>query len=409
MEKTCVVLWLIYLCIAPVYWLPYLPVESFLFAKTALISTAAVSTLLYAFTQRSIRLSFKICGLSGLILLLLSFLPGLILGDYDFSIKLARNLGFAACTFLCFHVLIQTNTNNLRLFSYSSLCIGSLGLYTALAKVGVTPDFTSPKIFKTLASTSGFTGLRTGWSNGISFYVPLAAYLLITHKNKIVKALSFAAILGIFLSQVTVAGRAGILSSILACLFLIYFYANKTQKVIFLSIMITAFVAYLPSLFEHLRLDRIAGGANQKSLDHFSAGRIEWYIYAFEHIAKNPLTGLGFGNTDVRGHSIHNMLLRLTAETGLMFLFVFLAIVAGALRQFKRMKQLRGTLVLLAIVLQGFLIAQFEPSMILPAFQNSTIWWAAIGMIAALPFLTKRKKPRNATPINHKPQISNGQ
>lgn len=393
MENICRTLWLLYLCIAPVYWLPYLPAELFLSGKKALFGVATITGFLYLVTKGRVRLSFKICGASGLLLLFLSFLPGLVLGIPESAMKLMMNLSFAACTFICFHALMQGNSKNLLFFSYSSLFIGTLGFYTALAKVGIVTDYHSPGIFDTTSSTSGFTGLRTGWSNGISFYIPFAVYLIVTHEAKLIKILGFVAILGIFLSQVAVAGRAGMLSSMFACLFLILFYANHKQKVVFFTIIIVAFMAYLPVLFEHLRLDRIEGGIDQESLNHFSAGRIGSYLYALEHISQNPLTGVGFGNTDIRGHSIHNMLLRLTAETGLLFLITFIAIIAGALRQFKRMRKNKGTLILLAIVMQGLITSQFEPSMLLPAFQNSTIWWAAIGMIAALPFL-KRGTPK---------------
>ena len=94
--------------------------------------------------------------------------------------------------------------------------------------------------------------------------------------------------------------------------------------------------------------------------------------------------GVGFGNTDIAGHSIHNMVLRYTAETGIIFLFVFLGLVAAGLYKLYPFRNNPAACVPMVVIIQGVLESQFEPGVLLGSFQNSALWWACVGIAGAI-------------------------
>ena len=380
-------MWWLYISLAPVYWLPYVPQRLLELFKAGLIGVGAVTAVVYGIGSSKVRYSRGFLGIVGFSVLLLSISPGLIQGIPDSSIKMFLNISYAFCTFLSFQVLVQSKKDVVELFSYASLVIGGLGMYSVFAGLGIAPDFVAPRKFNgTTVSISGFTGLRTGWSNGIALYVPFAAYLIVWHHRVLIKIAAALAILGIFLSQLTVAGRSGLLATIFGCVSMLCIFGKRYMIVAGLIVGGVLIVTYLPQLEGHLRLDRVEGGFDMKSVDHLSAGRIESYTYALDNIVSNPLTGVGFGYTDRSGHSVHNMLLRFTAETGLIFLFVFVGIAFSALTRCVKRRRISVYAMVGVVVVQGLMIAQFEPSALMGSFQNSALWWAVLGIIAGLAY-----------------------
>jgi hypothetical protein len=397
MLKASSFIWWIYICLAPVYWLPHIPFDLFYLAKSVLIAAGTISAFFCGLTNSHVRYAHKLVGLTGFLLLLLSITPGLILGQPQDGVKIAMNIFYAFATFMSFSILSQLNKNILTQLAYSCLAIGALGAYTVLASKGLVPDISAPSNFeKTTVSISGFTGLRTGWSNGIAYYASLAAYITATNKSKPIKFTSIFAIIAIFLSQLTVAGRAGMISTLFACSAILLMYGKKTTIITIGTITTIIFIIYLPQFAEHLRLNRIEGDIDLQSLNSFSAGRISSYLYALENIMNTPLTGIGFGNTDIRGHSVHNMFLRFTAETGIFFLIVFIAIITSAIRRCIRLRNIPAYPIIGIIIMQGFIMAQFEPNGILGTFQNSTLWWAALGLNAGLAIHFRAQKHQAA-------------
>ena len=385
MNKLSAIFWWLYIAVSPVYWVPLIGVATFSFFKIFLIAVAAITASLTLITEKRITLPFGYLGMFGFFILCFSFLPGVIGGTPGAGYKMLLNVFYSFTTFIAIALLYQKNQRLVEHLSYTGFIIGALCFYVVLAGQGVVENYRPPiNLGGFPVSFSGFTGLRTGWSNGTAFFIPFLIYLAFHKKSYMIKALCIACICSIFLSQVTVAGRNGMLASVLGAFLMLYFMKKRLLLMLFGFVILVLALVYLPLLLEHLRFDRIESSASVDDFNKFSAGRLESYYYALSIILKNPVFGVGFGNTDIAGHSIHNMVLRYTAETGIIFLFVFLGLVAAGLYKLYPFRNNPAACVPMVVIIQGVLESQFEPGVLLGSFQNSALWWACVGIAGAI-------------------------
>lgn len=397
MFKVICFLWLVYFSIAPVYWLPGIHLSTFLSFKTAAIVAATIVSFAYIFIGRG-KIYLGFIGLAGFFLLFVLLSPALIIGTMSSAEQVVANLFYSTCVFLIFASFAINAEKIIVFMKLSSIPIIGFCVYSVLAYFEVVNNFRAPFVLGGFpVSVSGFTGLRTGWSNGIAMYIPFVMIFFFKRKNFTSLLFGAFGVAVIFSSQLVVGGRAGMLATIIGILLVVFMRRSKLLKFLIpLGLMLIS-IQMMPYLIEHLRLDRVASGTGLKELNHLSAGRIGSYIYALELFIKNPVIGVGIGNSDVGGHSIHNMWLKFLADAGIFFIFTFAFMIAKVIKGARRfLSDNETSFVLIAVVAQGLVSSMFEPSMILGSFQNSAIWWASFGLLSGMTLRARSEHLRKA-------------
>lgn len=402
--------WGLYLALGPVYWLPVISVEALSLIKTTLIVLAILCSILFAIQKKSFLIPSGLYGPLGFLFIILLSSSGFLLAEsQEVAIKKFLDIFYGFATLWSFYLYYISSEGKTFPFVLASLLMSVLSLLVISSYILNTPSWVPPTIYSNFSlSIAGFGALRTGWSNGISFFSVAVALIVLSTKQKITNSQYFVSgliALSIIGSQIVVAGRAGLLASIIGLGIVFWSAAPKLSKYS-MPLLIVVFVSVLiitGDLQHHLRLDRLEGGRNSslsmEAINHFSAGRITTYMYGIEKWFESPLLGHGFGQVDViKGHEIHNLWLRLTTETGPLLPLVFLFGILKLLFQVKRLNRQQNTqaiervkrVIFSGIIIQGVVISLFEPRMLLGSFQNCAIWWASLGAALASMRLSKR-------------------
>lgn len=414
MTFLCGILWGTYLSLGPVYWLPYIGEDMLGIIKAVLIGLCVISSVVLAIQKNELSFPKGQFGIIGYVAIVFISVPGFFqAGDIDIVIRRFMDINYGFITLWSIYLYYICTGGKTFPFTFACSILSLLCILIISSSLAHMPDWRPPAIFKNYhLSDAGFGALRTGWSNGISFFTVAmffsAIKIKLTTTNKQYFKSGFKA-LTIVGAQLVVAGRAGLLASITGMFIVFWKSAPKMAKYTMPVLVLAALIAVVVegNLDKHLRLNRLETGKNSElsmdKLDHFSAGRITTYMYGIDKWLESPLFGHGFGQVDViKGHEIHNLWLRLLAEAGpALPIFFFLGIVniiRHAIKVTKNTqiedKQEQTKLIILSvIVLQGLLISFLEPRMLLGSFQNCAIWWAACG--AALASTQKLKNAQN--------------
>jgi len=407
MKAVATILMILYLGTSPVYWLPYLDVSLFSNIKFLLIASSIVLIWMLAFSNKGIVFPKGMVGPMGLLLLVLSAMFALLQAKEGLLVKRLIDMCLGFVMMWSFFLLTKNGGDIRRIFLYSALTMAVLCWLTVTSKLLGVPVWVAPSVFNSdPLYVSGFGSLRTGWSGGIALFIPVL--LLLTSDNRstfISIIITLLAIAGIVGSQLTVAGRAGLLASLMIISLYSIVRVKKIYIVVIVLLMVVSVIPFSDYLLVHLRFDRLEGsGGSADVLNHFSAGRIGSYIQALSWFAEKPFTGFGFGQATFGGHEIHNFWLRLLVEGGVLlpatFFSVLLAILFRLRKQFKMLKNVNDhelkdssvsvykytnlNLSVLMIILCGVIISFFEPNVFLGSFQNTAIWWAAAGVAIAM-------------------------
>ena len=183
MFKISCFLWLIYLSIAPVYWIPGISAGVFLSFKTATIVSATIISFLYIVSGKG-KIYTGFIGITGFFLLFVLITPALIMGEFDSAKQILANLFYSTCVFLIFASFSANSEKTIVFMMLSSIPIAGFCFYNVLAYFDVVKDFRSPfSLGRLPVSVSGFTGLRTGWSNGVAMYVPFMMLFFFRRKS----------------------------------------------------------------------------------------------------------------------------------------------------------------------------------------------------------------------------------
>ncbi len=404
-------IWAIYLGLSPVYWLPFMTTQNLYYFKLMLVASAVVFSWLAAAIRQSIQFPPGMLGPAGFIILILSASFAFIQSEPSLLLRRFQDFSLGFIMMWTMYVYAADEVRTLNIFMMSSIIIGGLGMLTITSKYFGVPSWHAPAIFRSMPlSISGFGSLRTGWSNGLVFFIP---YLCILAYG-ILKRNNLRLIVGIFLvfcvigSQSIVGGRAGLLASLLALGWLAYNFLPKIIFVTIVSISVTLAIVYAGLFYEHLRLDRLdTGGSMLGTLDYFSAGRITSYLFAIKEIMQHPILGSGFGNAGIGGHEIHNLWLRMAVEGGvflpLVFFYFVVRLLKFSLRSIRHQalssnkqfsdeikRNINIVTIYRVVIYSGILISMFEPNVLLGSFQNSALWWATAGALLAH---TRKKYP----------------
>jgi|GEM_PF-2373713 len=383
----------IYLGLAPIFWLPGISIELLGDLKMALFFMCTLLVIIAALPGSKLGFPKGVLGPLGLVLNLSAIAGGLIQSDTAYTIIAVKDYLLVFSALWIFFLIGRMRINAELIFVIASSIVAFACLIVAIGKYAGGPDFAPPPQLKAEHLwTSGFGGLRTGWSNGVALYVaPLL--LAFGRRNRpydiLLKILASAAIGCIVLSQFAVAGRAGLVAAAL----LIAVAFNQPGKRIFLVILATAGIAFiaanLSEFAEHMRITRDetrTRGADD--LNTISAGRLQGDLIGLQKVAENPLLGAGMGNASIGHDEIHNLWIRLAAESGLFTPLMLMAVVYKILRvTLSNYKLSKGnaehrfsTNIYFGAILAGLSITMLEPRMLIGSFQVSLMWWAFAGL-----------------------------
>jgi hypothetical protein len=433
----------IYLGLSPVYWLPGIGVGPLRTVKMTMIVAALAFIWAAAFVQRgSVRLPRGLFGPLGFVLLIAVGIPGFYFaapGEVSNSLN-----DFLMCYAMLWSVFIagDIGLDLRRVLLLSCLIVVLFCLPVLTSATTGFPSLRAPFEFgATQLPVAGFGARRTGWSNGIALYVPIA--FLFMHKegsvglSRIAVALALAGI--IIATQLTVGGRAGVLASALAIIALALTESGAQRKLMFTFVVAVAALGVadlalrggdggsgdsdnrrLTEIVTHLRADRLAGQGTFQKWNSFSAGRLGAYRYGLGKAMERPFIGYGFGNAIYRGDEIHNLWLKLWLESGILLPITLLAgivaLVLPSQRQVPRAvtplsskaptaasiksqdSQVRRICAI--IVAQGLLLSLFEPNALIGSFQATAMWWVAAGILCHRAVRATAVRPRKGLPAS---------
>lgn len=440
-----------YLGTAPVYWLPGVSLQTVAAAKALLASLSVLSVLVEAISRNQLRFPAGLLGPPGFLILVLMSTPAIIQAkDVTMSLAFLFDLIIGIGFLWCFAILAREGADLPKLFLRSLYLIAAAAFVTLYVSATAL-NVASPVGTEPLSST-GFGGGRTGWSNGLSLYLPATLLLFVRHPRLRYPALLQIVIVSVLLgSQALSGGRAGLLASVFVLAAFLTVPRARISAAILLTVLAIIAVVLLQQLLEHLRItDLLQSGSFFTRIEDFSASRLAGYVLAVEHIRDRPLLGHGFGhvllqipyadllqygsfftriedfsNSHLAGHipasahvrdrpllghdfghvllqipyvvlfqrpyalvfEIHNLWLKLATESGVLlplsFAFVVIRVLVGTRRSTASLPpgdaRVTTTGALVLIILVGLILSQFEPRFLLGSFQNSALWWAAIG------------------------------
>jgi O-antigen ligase len=379
-----------YLGTAPVYWLPWVPLEVWTPFKIVLYLLAVAGVLVLAVRRKQVYLPTGIFGLGGFVLLVVFFLPGFLqAGSEDILIRIL-DITFAATFFWVTYNAVALGMNIPRIAMISAGVVALFNIPVILPMMDLMPLYMSQIDPRWSIVYTGLSGAATGWSTGLSLYVPFLMYGAVQYADRRWLLVMFSALLLLLLSgQFVVGGRSGILASLLVIgLFVSYRLEGRQKVYVLLTMMVVIgglFVWFdVRELQQHFRLDRLvsSGTVNAAVLDHFSAGRIIQYQLAVEGIINRPIMGHGvhaFQDLGL-GYELHNVWLRLWYESGILVLVLFIIMIVYSVRS-KSTERGQFNYFARLCMYGGICMAFFEPSVLLGAFQNSAVWWLSFSLV----------------------------
>ena len=404
----------LYLGFSPVYWLPQVSPNVLAVLKLIMVGSGVTLIFLNGLASGKLRLPVGLLGPQGIIVLMLSASGGFF--QAELGAALSRSFDFLlGFVFLwAFYNFARAGGNYVQVFGRAAMMIVGFSAVTLISGIFGFPNWYSPfssapGLLEPLAST-GFGAGRTGWSNGIALFLPLAlGFTILRPRQRFIRrtrVVAFAIVcVAIVGTQIVTGGRAGLVASLLALLGLTF--SSTSRKAALIIVVIASFVGFVLSdyLVDQLRITRLSASTiTVNELDSFSAGRISGYLLAGKLISERPLTGYGFERVELRDYGIsythiHNLWLRMAVDAGVLlpiaFLFLVTALFRACWKSYRahtletylrpttpRAGRLVPTILTLVLV-EGVVISLFEPNVLLGTFQNSAVWWGAGGVMLA--------------------------
>jgi len=194
----------------------------------------------------------------------------------------------------------------------------------------------------------------------------------LTKSNKIYLIISATLI---FIAQINVAYRAGILSSLLISA-IIFFYFVKSKEIklslnkIFILILVFMFIfAFFTENLIH-RFNWLLSLINKNEIDDVSIlARLEAIKISFHLWKENPIFGIGLGsfNSKISGTNIglelkypHNFFFEILSEAGIIGIILTLIIFYKIFKYFNELRDFEIKLILLSFFIVFFIFATFS-------------------------------------------------
>lgn len=372
---------LIYLCLAPINWLPLVSPEIVNVLKYFFFGILLIICVSKQGHPRKVNSFFSF---PYYVLILICALPAILFAYSD----VLTNIIDISFLFLMNYVIIEsglTKEELFRIFFKVSIFIGFICLLSLLSAItGITIQ--SPLPWKDSFSRSALGGYRTGWSNSIFLFVPFLFYAYFFSREKKWKTLSLVAIVCILISQILSGGRAGLLASLFTFLFFTRF---KIQNVIILLSLILAIYFSLGSLKieEYFRAseNQIETKSGSGTLDKISSGRVSVYEIGWNLFKSSPFIGNGFGASlyYADGPDVHNTWLKRLVDGGILFVLpivlLFIFLFRNIIEKTRRYYNGGNHRVLVrALFISAIFISMLEPNYLIGSFQGEAFFWALV-------------------------------
>lgn len=372
----------LYLGLSNIYWLPL--TSSISFIKYGLFGLIFAMLLL---NLKAIKLYLPKGNYSlfGMVVVLILFTPSILNSREEEPFMIYFDFVSSYLFLWIGYILANNNTQAIiKIIRYSTILLLSFCFVhieeSNFGLFGIQPPLESGS-YDNFQDT-GFNLSRTGWSNGISLFVPMIFFVF---RNRF---FVFLGLIIILYSQFLSGGRTGLLTSIIAILLLFRLRANIGDFGFILAVL-SAFAYYnIDLIISSLRIERILGNEiNFSTLNSFSANRLAGYQYGFEVWLDNPLFGKGQGNVDISSiafvKDIHNFWIKTLAESGIFtFFFLISFVIYPIYKAWRYLRKYDDDILLysLLVLVAGFVQTFFEPNVIFGSFQNSAIWWFALAL-----------------------------
>ena len=425
-SKIIIILFVITIALAPIYWFFLIPPMLLSIIKVILLSMLLFFAFAYALLSRNIlKYMIENRNINYLFLVIMLFmLIGVFTRNdhYLFSIKgneynmLLYSFILAYLAYFVTYICQINNIDGFQILVWPAVFI----VIVSVIHIGIVVanyEIITPFPFGKFFEYTSFGTQRTGWSNQISlFAIILPTYVKLKRGSNMTILLSFViGSLPIIYSQMLTGGRSGFLTSIfLVIIFMLYFLPKRY----FITIASVILIASLTGWLDGLNADFKRGPTQKTFVDitepitygmvnQLSSKRLEHYKYAINVIEDNPFLGVGIGNARVISQDptvnqleIHNVFLRIAAESGLLLPIVLFYPFLYALVRLRRLYKIRGSwrfmrifvgsdinkymfniFVSSIIVVSGLIIALLEPRHIYGGMSGSWIWWVSLSIL----------------------------
>ncbi len=416
MRNLILALFVLYLGIAPIYWLPGVSPGLLNWGKLAIIALAVVCVWGFAISRAQLKFPPGILGPLGIFLMMVVSAGGFLLAFSNAELLLrTKDYLLSFVTIWTFYMMALCNMNAHRAFVLGSLVIAAFSAVVVISGVFRVPNWSGPAHFHAdYLWISGFGATRTGWSNGVALFTPILASALFMdgryRRSMIVKLILIGAIAAILGSQFVTAGRAGILATVLGVGYVLlmrggrgYLLLGGVAALVMVALNLETFLIQMRIIAD----PDVATSGNV--LNDISSGRVYGAMIALERAMESPLIGHGFGNVTLKGTEIHNLWLKLFVEAGLLLPLLLAYLVFRVFRidlkkraylkrdagtSYEHRYRFASLRAYEAILLMGLLMSMLEPRALLGSYQLSVLWWCVIGSIAGMKIQSVQRGPQ---------------
>ena len=398
------------------FWLPGIPLTLWSTLKDALLIGAIVIILgLQLLSENKGLVKFFDTVTSRILcLFLISSVLGVISSpDVLRSAEIWARFLFAFLQYYAFLLLFRRMP--WLLIKFAKLLIFSVlisSIYILLAQNNLIPVFQPPVEFLYKDPiTLGFNSRSNAMAWAISFVAPLVTAFALTYKSRSRRKyyfwLSSLVILGVVC--VSTSGRGGLIATIFSSL--IVFTASmprgrlsRIAYPLMLLIIVGAFIVTNPVFNKLTRnvpvIEYLVRGQplSESQWNVLSSDRTEYIRISLEHIKKNPLIGVGYGNytyvlrqAGLGGTSAHNLYLGIAVEAGIFVAVIVLIFMGYIVIHFGKLSQdwvARHNSILLpalyGVIFSYFVQSLFDVSSFFYSFHLGLPFWIALAGLDAL-------------------------
>lgn len=378
----------LYLILAPVYWLPGISIELMSLLKLGLFAAVAgLAVMRLPGLWGANRFFVVVTPWLGL--LVATAIPGVLQTENEYLPSFAFDFAMISLAMFVGFVLVASR-GPLRKYLAAYVC--GLAIISAVSIFVTAPTMTRDGD-EVLIAAGGFAPGRTGWSNGIAFAGVIALLLCASARGSLGKALFALAFAGVASSQIYFGGRSGFIAPILAfgaAVFVLGVTGGKSRimwGVMFGLVATLAWGLYSQEIESAFRLDRQVTTVYSSQWDAILSGRLSNWQLALQLIGQRPLFGYGFNDWSESGnwgnYFVHNEWLKFTYQGGIFYALMWAVFVASLLktaREADRVAIHSGSVpVFTAVILTALVITFSEPNTLIGVFQKSAPLWVVIG------------------------------
>lgn len=384
--------------IAPIYWLPGIPMPlldifkhgSFVLAA-ALVIVHFLKTKDVPFACATVFIAFGLASLASVFVFVAN-------GSRSNALTMALEFIYPMIWVVVIAAITRSLGERIIARVQIALSITSLAaLYIFLAGRGLGPDFRLPLeglnlleenidgFMRASASSVGFAYGRTGWGLGAGSALILLGSLLVSQRRA---ALGLTVFLFAIVSLSALGARGSTLAALgavsIAVIGLKHF--GRFRLLLYLLGAAVAVLSFRWFANAGLVSDRFfrttSSGSLFERVDALTTGRLTTWVHGIETFVQNPLIGAGPKAAFVtkwtgEQNTVHNVWIKLAAEGGLIVLIPAVTIAIWAFGTTWRAAAFRPLLVFVGV------LSFVEPSVVFGTFGNNTVFWTAVGIAMA--------------------------